>query len=54
VSTSPGITPSQKDIYHLADSSLYRAKDRKALYKGQANIIQCIAESDEGRQYSVA
>ena len=54
VSTSPGITPSQKDIYHLADSSLYRAKDRKALYKGRANIIRCIAKSDVGRQYSVA
>ena len=54
VSTSPGINPSQKDIYHLADSSLYRAKDRKALYKGRANIIQCIAESNEGRQFSVA
>jgi len=54
VSTSPGITPSQKDIYHLADSSLYRAKDRKALYKGQANIIRCRAESDTGRQYSAA
>ena len=54
VSTSPGSTPSQKEIYHLADSSLYSAKDSKDLYKGRANIIQCIAEPNEVRQYSVA
>jgi diguanylate cyclase (GGDEF)-like protein len=54
VSISPGINPSQNDIYQLADSSLYRAKDRKTMYTGQANIIQCIAESDGMRQISVA
>ena len=54
VSISPGITPSQKDIYNLADSSLYRAKDRKTMYRGRANIIQRIAKSDVTRQISAA
>jgi diguanylate cyclase (GGDEF)-like protein len=54
VSILPGVTLSQKEIYHLADSSLYQAKDRKAFYTGQANIIQRIADSNEERQFSVA
>jgi diguanylate cyclase (GGDEF)-like protein len=53
VSIPPGISVSQDDIYRLADSTLYRAKDRKDLYAGRANIIRCMAELDEKRQISV-
>jgi diguanylate cyclase (GGDEF)-like protein len=54
VSILPDTTSSQQDIYHLADTSLYQAKARKALYKGRANIIQCMAEPNKGHQYSLA
>ena len=54
VSIPPGITASQDDIYRLADVALYRAKDRKDLYTGRANIICRTAELDKKRQVSVA
>lgn len=54
VSVPPGITASQDEIYRLADTALYSAKDRKDLYTASANVICHTAEPDENRQDSVA
>ena len=54
VSIPPGITASQEDIYHQADTALYRAKERKDLFTGRANVIHCTVELDQNSQISVA
>ena len=40
----PGIEASQEDIYRLADSALYRAKERKQSLTGRANIVNKMVE----------
>jgi diguanylate cyclase (GGDEF)-like protein len=53
-SIPPGVQVSQDEIHRLADASLYRAKERKQLSGGRANIVTRIVESGKKRQNSVA
>lgn len=54
ISIPPGVTLAQDEIYRQADIALYRAKERKDLYAGRANVIHATAEPDEKSQISVA
>jgi diguanylate cyclase (GGDEF)-like protein len=43
-SIPPGIQASQEEIYRLADSALYEAKERKQSFTGHANIVKRMIE----------
>jgi diguanylate cyclase (GGDEF)-like protein len=50
----PGIESSQEDIYRLADSALYRAKERKQTVTGRANIVKSMVETRTAVKESTA
>ena len=54
VSIPPGVTVTQDGIYRQADAALYRAKERKDLYAGRANVIHATVKPEEKSQISVA